>query len=72
MMWHLGQVEVNLVQHCYYLVIFFLSFSFLLLFSKLLAQSCRADFLSKFVVSIFNQLFLFQITSNSLNSLIKN
>jgi hypothetical protein len=32
MMWHLGQVEVNLAAHqsCYYLVKLFLSFSFLI------------------------------------------
>jgi hypothetical protein len=43
----------------------------LLPFSKLLAQPRHANFLSKFVASFFNQLFLLQITSNSLDPLMK-
>jgi hypothetical protein len=45
---------------------------YLLLFSKLLAQLRRANFLSKCVALIFNQLFLLQITSDSLDSSMKN
>jgi hypothetical protein len=43
----------------------------LFLFSKLLAQPHCANFLSKFVASFSNQLFLLQIVYDSLDPLMK-